>query len=130
MSFRSLPGQGLESPRSSIIGSDDWRPNITVLRRSFLVGLFTDKAPVGALPLQMNFWTRLSVGLEIQIHGWERRGRRAKDWRSSSRIVEPYWFWMGWSRSKTHLGNKKDACVSLPSRRLCANSLLSIRGFA
>jgi hypothetical protein len=89
MSFRSSHGQGLGSPRSSIIGSDGWRPNITVLRSSFLVGPFTDKAPVGALPLQMNFLTRLSLGLEIQIHGSERRGRRAKDWRSSSRIVEP-----------------------------------------
>ena len=31
---------------------------------------------------QMNFLTLLSLGLEIQIHGSERRGRRAKDWRS------------------------------------------------
>ena len=34
------------------------------------------------------------TGLETQIHGSERHGRRAKDWRSSPRIVEPYWFWM------------------------------------
>ena len=78
----------------------------------------------------MNFLMRLSLGLEIQIHGSERRGRRAKDWRSSSRIVEPYWFWMAWSRSKIRLVHKKDGCVSLPSRRFCANSLPSIRGFA
>ena len=78
----------------------------------------------------MNFLTRLSLGLEIQIHGSERRGRRAKDWRSSSRIVEPYWFWMAWSRSKIRLVHKKDGYVSLPSRRFCASLLPSIRGFA
>ena len=65
----------------------------------------------------MNFLTPLSLGLEIQIHGSERRGRRAKDWRSSSRIVEPYWFWMAWSRSKIRLVHKKDGYVILPSRR-------------
>ena len=70
------------------------------------------------------------TGLAIQIHGSERRGRRAKDWRSSSRIVEPYWFWTVWSRSKIRLVHKKDGYVSLPSRRFCANSLPSIRGFA
>jgi serine/threonine protein kinase len=48
----------------------------------------------------MNLFTRLSLGLVIQIHGWEGRGRKARDSRSSSRIVEPYWFWMAWSRSK------------------------------
>ena len=37
----------------------------------------------------MNFLMPLSLGLAIQIHGSEQRGRRAKDWRSSSRIVEP-----------------------------------------
>jgi hypothetical protein len=46
----------------------------------------------GALRLQMNFSMRLSTGLEIQIHGSERVGRRAKDWRNSSRNVERYWF--------------------------------------
>src|SRR6202011_5403389 len=121
MSFRSLHGQGLGSPRSSIICSDGWRPNITVLRSSFLVGPFTDKAPVGALPLQMNFLTRFSLGLEMQIHGSERRGRRAKDWRSSSRIVEPCLFWTGWSRSKIHLVHKKDGYVTLPYRRSCGS---------
>ena len=65
---------------------------------------------------QMNFLMRLSLGLEIQIHGSERRGRRAKDWRSSSRIVEAYWFWTDWSRSKIRLVHKKDGYVSLPSR--------------
>ena len=56
----------------------------------------------------MNFLMRLSLGLEIQSHGSERHGRRAKDWPSSSRIVEPYWFWMAWGRSKTRLVRKKD----------------------
>jgi len=60
----------------------------------------------------------------------ERRGSKARDWRSSSRIGEPYWFWMAWSRSKIRLVHKKDAYVSLPSRRFCANSLPSMRGFA
>ena len=36
----------------------------------------------GAPPQQMNFLTLLSLGLEIPIHGLERRGKRAKDWRS------------------------------------------------
>jgi hypothetical protein len=67
---------------------------------------------------------------EIQIHGSERRGRRAKDWPSSSPIVEPYWFWMAWSHSKIRLVHKKDAYVSLPSRRFCSSLLPSIRGFA
>src|ERR1700737_1884868 len=79
-----------------------------------------DIKPVGRLRLQMNFSMRLSLGLEIQIHGSERRGRRAKDWRSSAPIVEPYWFWMAWSRSKIHLVHKKGAYVSLPYRRFCA----------
>src|SRR4030088_1641003 len=130
MSFRSLHGLGSGSPLSLTIGSDGWLLTIIVLQSLFLVGPSTDRAAVGRLRPQMNFLTRLSLGLEIQIHGSERRGRRAKDWRSSSRIVEPYWFWMAWSRSKIRLGRKKDACVSLPSRRLCANLLPSIRGFA
>src|SRR6202163_2165870 len=130
MSLRSLPGPVSGSRRSLTIGSDRWLLTIIVLQSLFLVGPSTDRAAVGRLRPQMNFLMRLSLGLEIQIHGSERRGRKAKDWRSSSHIVEPYWFWMAWSRSKIRLGNKKDACVSLPSRRLCANSLLSIRGFA
>ena len=130
MSLQSLPGPVSGSPRSSTIGSDGWLLNIIVLRSSFLAGPSTDRAAVGTLRPQMNFLTRLSLGLEIQIHGSERRGRRAKDWRSSSRIVEPCWFWMAWSRSKIRLVHKKDGYVSLPSRRFCASSLLSIRGFA
>ena len=130
MSLQSLPGLGSGSPRSLTIGSDGWLLNIIVLRSSFLVGPSTDRAAVGALRPQMNFLMRLSLGLEIQIHGSERRGRRAKDWRSSSRIVEPYWFWMAWSRSKIRLVHKKDGYVSLPSRRFCASLLPSIRGFA
>src|SRR6266404_2966829 len=93
-SLQSLPGLGSESRRSSTIGSDGWLLNIIVLRSSFLVGPSTDRALQGALCQQMNSLTLLSTGLEIQIHGLERRGRRAKDWRSSSRTVEHYWFWM------------------------------------
>ncbi len=43
---------------------------------------FYDREAVGALRPQMNFLTLLSLGLVIQIHGSERRGRRAKDWRN------------------------------------------------
>src|SRR6266436_5135674 len=130
MSLQLLPGRVLESPRWSTIGSDGWLLKITVLRSSFLDGPSTDRAAVGTLRPRMNFLMRLSTGLEIQTHGLERRGRRAKDWRSSSRIVERYSFWMAWSRSKIRLAHKKDAYVRLPSRRFCANSLPSIRGFA
>ena len=130
MSLQSLPGLASESPRSLTIGSEGWLPNIIVLRSSFLAGPFTDRAAVEALRPQMNSLMPLSLGLEIQIHGSERRGRRAKDWRNSSRIVEPCWFWMAWSRSKIRLVHKKDGYVSLPSRRFCASLLLSIRGFA
>src|ERR1700674_3978729 len=129
MSLRSLPGLGSGSPHSLTIGSDGWLLTNIVLRSLFLVGPSTGRAAVERLRPQMNFLTRLSLGLEIQIRDSERPGRRAKDWRSSSRIVEPYWFWMAWSRSKILLGSEKDACVSLPSRRFCANSLPSIRGF-
>src|SRR6202045_4369240 len=130
MSFRSLHGPVSGSPLSLTIGSDGWLLTIIALQSLFLVGPSTDRAPVGRLRQQMNFLTLLSLGLAIQIHGSERRGRRAKDWRSSSRIVEPCWFWMAWSHSKTRLVHKKDACVSLPSKRFCASSPLSIRDFA
>src|SRR5271157_3031253 len=130
MSLQSLLGLVSGSRRSLTIGSGGWLQNIIVLQSLFLVGPSIDRAAVGRLRPQMNFLMRLSLGLEIQIHSSERRGRRAKDSRSSSRIVEPYWFWMAWSRSKIRLVHKKDAYVSLPSRRFCANSLPSIRGFA
>src|SRR5271165_7016534 len=130
MSLRSLPGLVSVSPPSSIIGSDELLLNIIALRNSFLAGHSTDRAADGALRPQMNFLTLLLLGLKIQIHGSERRGRRAKDWRSSSRIAEPYWFWMAWSHSKIRQVNKKDGCVSLPSRHFSASSLPSIRGFA
>src|SRR5260370_26381988 len=125
-----MPGRGSGSLRSLTIGSEGWLLTIIVLQSLFLVGPSTDRAAVGTFRLQMNFLMRLSTGLEIQIHASERRGRKAKDWRSSLRIVEPYWFWIAWNRSKTRLVHKKDAYVSLPSRRFCANSLPSIRGFA
>src|ERR1700747_1176731 len=121
MSLQSWPGLGSESPRSLTIGSDGWPLNIIVLRSSFLAGPFTDRAAVGTLRLQMNFLMRLSTGLEIQIHGEERRGRRAKDWRSLSRIVEPYWFWTAWSRCRIRLVHKKVGCANLLSKRFCAS---------
>ena len=82
MSLQSLPGPESENPRSSTIGSDGWPLNIIALRSSFLAGPSTDRAPVGTLRPQMNFLTRLSLGLEIQIHGseraWEKGERLAK----------------------------------------------------
>src|SRR5271165_1118418 len=127
MSLRSLHGLVSGSPRWLTIGSDGWLLTIIVLQSLFLVGPSTDRAALGTLHLQMNFLMRLSTGLEIQIHGSVRRGRRARDSQSSSPIDEPYWFWMDWSRSKIRLVHKKDAYVSLRSRRFCANSQLSIR---
>src|SRR6266481_9686107 len=129
-SLQLLHGLGSESPRWLTIGSDGWLLTIIVLRSLFLAGPSTDRAPAGALRPLMNFLTLLLVGLAIQIHGSEQRGKRAKDWRSSSHIVEPYWFWTVWSRSKIRLVHKKDEYVSLPSRRFCASLLLSTRGFA
>src|SRR5215475_10835390 len=117
--LQSLPGLVSESPRWSIIGSDGWRLNGIALRSSFLAGRSTGRGPVEVLRLQMNFLTLLSVGLVTRIHGSERPGRRAKDWRSSSRIAEPYWFWMVWSRFKIRQVLKKDGYASLLSRRFC-----------
>ena len=84
----------------------------------------------GRLRQQMNFLTRLSIGLEIQTHGSERRGRRERDSRNLWCIAEPCWFWMDWSRFKIRLVHKKDGCGSLPSRHSCASLLPSILGFA
>jgi hypothetical protein len=53
---------------------------------------------VEVLRQQMNSLTWLSLGLGIQIHRSERRGKKVKGWRSSSRSVEPCLFWTGWSR--------------------------------
>jgi hypothetical protein len=122
MSLQSLPGLVSENPRWSTIGSDGWLLNIIVQRSSFFVGRSIGKAAAGKLRPQMNSFTLLSTGLEIQIHGSGRRGRRAKDWRSSSGIVEPYWFWMVWSRSKIRLVHKKGGSVSLPLRKMLARA--------
>src|SRR4029077_16592513 len=129
MSFRSLHGPASGSPLSLTIGSDGWLLTIIVLQSLFLVGPSTDRAAVGRLRPQMNFLTQLSLGLAIPTRGSVRPGRRAKDWRSSSRIVEPYWSWTAWSRCNTLQVHKKGGCVSLPSRRFCANSPPSIGGF-
>src|SRR5260221_6518064 len=121
MSLQLLPGPVSESQRSSTIGSGEWLLNIIVLRSLFLVGPFTDRAAVGALRPQMSFLTPLSLGLEIQIHGSERRGIRARDSRSSSRIVERYSFWTGCDRSKIRLVHYNGRYASLPYRRYCAS---------
>src|SRR6516162_1203910 len=130
MSLQSLPGRVYGSPRLLITGSDGWLLNIIVPRSSFLVGPSTDGAPVAALRPQTNFLTLLSLGLAIRIHGSEPRGRRAKDWPSSLRIVEPWLFSMAWSRSKIRPVHKKGAYVSLLCKRFCASLLPSIGGFA
>src|SRR5208337_641076 len=130
MSLPSLPGLVRGSPRWLISGSCGWLLNITVQRNLFLAGPFTDRARVGGHRPPMNFSTPLLHGLEIPIHGSERRGRRAKDWRSSSHIAEPYWFWTAWSRYKIRPVHKKDEYATLPSKRFCANLLLSIWGCA
>src|SRR6516162_3586210 len=129
-SLQSLLGPGSESPRWLTIGSDGWLPNTIVLQSLFSAGPFTGRVAGGILRLQMNFLMPLSPGLAIQIHRSVRCGKRAKDWRSWSRIVEPYSFWTAWSRSKTRLDHKKGGYASLPSRHFCVNSLPSIRGFA
>jgi hypothetical protein len=69
-----------------------------------------------------NFLTLLSLGLATQIHGLAQRGRRANDWQSVSPIVEPYWFWMGWSRSKIRQVRKRGEYTILHSRRFCATA--------
>src|SRR6516164_7699267 len=130
MSLPSLPGPVSGSPRSSTIGSRGWLLNIIALRSSSSAGPSTDRVPAVAPHPPTNFLTLLLLGLATQIHGLERRGRRANDWQSLSPIVEPYWFWTAWSRSKTRLVHKKDDCTILHSRRFCANSLPSIKGFA
>jgi hypothetical protein len=76
-----------ESPMSSSIysgSSDGWLLNTIVLLNSFLAGLSTARAPVGVLHPQRNSLMPLSPGLVIQIHGSERRGKRAKDWPAHS----------------------------------------------
>src|ERR1700747_3733565 len=78
-SSQSLPGLVSGSPRSLTIGSDGWRLNTIVPRSSFLAGHSIDRARAEALRPQMNSLTPLSLGLEIQIHGSERRGRRARE---------------------------------------------------
>jgi len=84
----------------------------------------------GAPRPPMNSLMLLLLGLVTQIQESELRGRRAKDWQSSSRIAEPYWSWMGWSHFKIRLVHKKDEYAILQSRRFCARSRRLIRGFA
>src|SRR5271169_1337662 len=97
MLLQLSPGAESENQRWSTIGSDEWLLNSIVLRNSYLAGLSTDRAPVAALRLPMNFLMPLCTGLAIQIHGLEQHGRKVKDWRSSLGIGEPCLSWMGWS---------------------------------
>src|SRR5271166_2499695 len=129
-SLQSLLGLGLENRRSLTIGSAGWPLTITVLRNSSLAGLFTDRAPAEARRPQRNLLMQLFAGLAIRIHDLGRPGKRAKDWRNSSHIVEPYLSWMAWSRCRILLARKKDGYAILPFRRFCANLRPSIRGFA
>src|SRR5215469_11157756 len=129
-SLQLLPGPGSGNPRSSTIGSYGWLPHIIVLRSLFLAGRSTGRAQAEALRPPTNFLTLRWVGLEIQIHGLEHRGRRARGSRNSWHNVGPCWFLTAWSRSKIRLVHKKDGYGSLPYRRFCANSLRLIRGLA
>jgi len=92
MSLQSLPGVVSGNPRWSTIGSDGWLLSVIVLRSSFSVGLSTDRAAVGRLLPQMSFLMRLSLGLEIRIHGSVPPGRvRHRDeGRFSSAILPRY----------------------------------------
>ena len=85
MSLQSLPGLESASPRSLTIGSDGWLQNIIVLRSLFLAGPSTDRAPAERLRPPMNSLMRLSLGLETLTQESERRGKKARDSRSSSR---------------------------------------------
>ena len=96
---------------------------------SFLAGHSTDRAPAETLRPQTNSLTLPSLGLEIPIHTSERRGKRAKDWRTrdtSSKLIDTGWF----GALQNPPGPKRDGYVSLLFRRCCANWLLSIRAFA
>src|SRR5262249_30481775 len=107
-----------------------WLPTIIVLASLFLVGPSTGRAVRERLRLPMNFLTLLSIGLEIQIHGPVRRGRRVKDWPSSLHPVKTSWILTVLNLCKIRPVHKKDGYESLPSRRFCASLLLLIRDFA
>src|SRR5215469_15984715 len=129
-SLQSLPGLGSGSPRLLTIGSAEWLLKSIVLPNSFLAGRSTDRAPAVAPHPPMNFLMRLSTGLAIPNRGPERPGRRAKDWRSSSRIIALCCCWMVWSHFRIRLVHKKDGYVSLRYRHFCESLLPSIRGYA
>src|SRR5262249_40306308 len=93
MLLQLLPGAELENRRSSTIGCDELLLKTIVLRNSYLAGLSIDRAPLCRLRPRMNSLTLLSLGLEIQIRGSGRRGKKAKDWRSSSHIIALCWYW-------------------------------------
>src|SRR6516162_11908628 len=84
-SLQSLLGAVSESPHSSTIGCDGWLLNAIVLRNWFLAGPSIDRVRVGAPRPPTNSLMLLLLGLVIRIQESELRGRRAKDWQSSSR---------------------------------------------
>src|ERR1700738_4005203 len=98
MSLPSLPGPVSGNPRSSTIGSGGWLLTIIVPQSLFLAGPSTDRAATGTHRPQMNFLTRLSLGLATQTHGSERRGGRGEDWRGSSTLGRTLWVWVAWLR--------------------------------
>ena len=91
---------------------------------------FYRQGTAGGTSSAEEFLTLLLLGLVIQIHGPEQHGEGRTIGQAGSRIVEPCWFWMAWSHSKIRLVPKKEGSAILPSKRFCANSLLSIQGFA
>ena len=131
MSLRLLPGPVSGSRRSSTIGSDGWLLNIIVLRELVFGWSFYRQGTSGGTSSADEF-------LDAALHlVWRSRstdrngmGEGRKIGEARSRIGEPYWFWMAWSRSKIRLVHKKDGYAILPFRRFCASLLLSIRGFA
>ena len=130
MSLPYLAGLVSGSPRSSTIGFEGWLHKIIALLSSFLAGPSTGRTPVGTLRPQTSFWTLPYIALAIVTHGSERRGRRANDCRTSSRIVELCWFWMAWTNGKIRMVHYKDGYVNLPSKRSCVSWRPSMRGFA
>src|SRR6516225_11033641 len=77
-SLPSLHGPGSVNPRWLTIGCGGWLLNSTARHSLSSAGLSTDREAAGTLRPPMNSLTRLSLGLEIQIHGSEPGGRRAK----------------------------------------------------
>ena len=78
------------SPRSSTIGSDGWLTEHYRSAELVFGWSFYRQGTSGGTSSADEFLDAALTWFGIQIHGSERRGRRARDLRSSSRIVEPY----------------------------------------